>query len=458
MYHEIRSIIRHRGELTDVAIQCGISRGIPMIKMYGSISREYSRYRELLPYTFAQVGRKLPQRKIHINYSSDSSGIQTRDLDLPTALSIYSAINAYEQRDLYAIGELSMDGKISPSDETGALLYILDSRSDLRKASVYGANLIISAETLFPNVEYIQTPTLLHCIRNLEGDIDESNQRGQTVLKNSPNSAIVESSDLPHFLAIALGLNCVVIDEDNYATLPSATARSAHQNEGVYSLELKRLTKAIGRYLEPICYDGAMINGITGITHLQNLLELSKRTGSGCALYLNLTLTDIKDQKIQEQVIKLLSIRTGVIVSIPRCPCGCSKSCSCSTTDRLKYKTFVNGLYESVRIVLRNSDIGRITPPSCWFEGGKKRLMWKSGAEALYSNTENSNLNIISSEGVKKTANHKNIPPELILDTTDHKGQSTFLKYFSEADCLDEEMKATLRRVSRTSLENIELF
>lgn len=84
--------------------------------------------------------------------------------------------------------------------------------------------------------------------------------------------------------------------------------------------------------------------------------------------------------------------------------------------------------------------------------------MWKSGAEALYSNTENSNLNIISSEGVKKTANHKNIPPELILDTTDHKGQSTFLKYFSKADYLDEEMKATLRRVSRTSLENIELF
>lgn len=98
-----------------VHVETDISEGLPMFEMVGRLSTEVREAKERIRSAMRNSGFLLPAKRITVNFSPTFLRKEGNGYDLPTALSIMSALQIIGAKDLdrfLIIGEVGLDGKV----------------------------------------------------------------------------------------------------------------------------------------------------------------------------------------------------------------------------------------------------------------------------------------------------------------------------------------------------------
>jgi magnesium chelatase family protein len=99
-----------------INIQCKVTRGLPSVQIIGLASKALDESKDRVRAAFHSSGLEFPKGRVLVNLSPADLPKEGSCYDLPIALAILQASGIIRpfKSDIYAIGELSLDGMIAP--------------------------------------------------------------------------------------------------------------------------------------------------------------------------------------------------------------------------------------------------------------------------------------------------------------------------------------------------------
>ena len=101
----------------EVQVEVDISSGLPTFEMVGYLSSEVKEAKERVRTALRNSGYVLPPKRITVNLSPADLKKEGSAFDLPIAIAILTSlgyIHKQKTSSYFAVGELSLDGKINP--------------------------------------------------------------------------------------------------------------------------------------------------------------------------------------------------------------------------------------------------------------------------------------------------------------------------------------------------------
>jgi magnesium chelatase family protein len=115
MYYKTKSINIVGIEGKEITIESNISNGIPTFRIIGLSDRSIQESKDRVICALKNSGITIPSKKIRINLAPSEMYKSGTGIDLAIAICIYCNMNALSQRNIYAFGELNMNGDINLS-------------------------------------------------------------------------------------------------------------------------------------------------------------------------------------------------------------------------------------------------------------------------------------------------------------------------------------------------------
>lgn len=184
-----------------VDVEVAFNRGIPFLRLVGLPAASVKESEDRVKSAIRRSGFKWPRKRITVNLAPADLPKSGAGFDLPIALAILAASDALPEdriADWFAMGELSLDGRIRPI--RGALNYALLARklgisriimapANAREAALCDGISAFSAETLLDAVEIISTgeasPVAGRTLETTGYDVDFAEVRGQESAKRA---------------------------------------------------------------------------------------------------------------------------------------------------------------------------------------------------------------------------------------------------------------------------------
>lgn len=129
MFSRIKTAIVYGIDSTLINVETDISEGMPVFEMVGFLGSEVKEAKERVKAALRNSGHNIPLKRITINLSPANLKKSGTQFDLPVAISLLTAMNLIDKEkveDVCVLGELSLDGQISPVK--GVLSMVLRAR------------------------------------------------------------------------------------------------------------------------------------------------------------------------------------------------------------------------------------------------------------------------------------------------------------------------------------------
>lgn len=118
MVARIKTIAFNGINALDIDIQVRLSQGLPSFQIVGLADKAVGESRDRIRNAIESLGFSMPMQRITVNLSPADLVKEGSHYDLPIALAVLLAMEvlpAESLHDLYALGELNLDGKIAPT-------------------------------------------------------------------------------------------------------------------------------------------------------------------------------------------------------------------------------------------------------------------------------------------------------------------------------------------------------
>ncbi len=156
-------------DVIPVTVEVQIMSGLPKFAVVGLADKSVSEARERITSAFHSIGMSLPAKRIIVNLAPADLGKVGTHYDLPIALGIMCALEQIKQLDLddyLVLGELSLDGKISPiSGALPAAWYALNINKGVICPDSCGEVIFWSG-----NQDILPIESLIQLINHFKGD------------------------------------------------------------------------------------------------------------------------------------------------------------------------------------------------------------------------------------------------------------------------------------------------
>jgi len=164
----VRTVAFQGIEVLDIDVQVQILGGFPAFNLVGLPDKAVGESRERVRSALYALGLALPAKRITVNLAPADVLKEGSHFDLPIALALLSAMEVISDEELSrftALGELALDGRISPV--VGVLPAAVN-------ASAHGRGLICPAPqggeaAWAADIEILAAPTLLALINHFKG-------------------------------------------------------------------------------------------------------------------------------------------------------------------------------------------------------------------------------------------------------------------------------------------------
>ena len=168
MVSRVRTVAFQGIEVLDIDVQVQILGGLPAFNLVGLPDKAVGESRERVRSALYALGLALPAKRITVNLAPADVLKEGSHFDLPIALALLSAMEVISDEELSrfaALGELALDGTLSPV--AGVLPAAVN-------ASAHGRGLICPAAqggeaAWAANIEILAAPTLLALINHFKG-------------------------------------------------------------------------------------------------------------------------------------------------------------------------------------------------------------------------------------------------------------------------------------------------
>ncbi len=192
MYAKVRSVSKLEEINSVCAIEVGLSSGIPLIRYIGKVSSQLSMTKEKIPFIFSYLGRKLPNRKIRVNFSSEKL-ISSSHTDLAVTTALYlAAHDLHPDKDIWCVGELEMDGNILPVKNIARTLFTIKMQHNGSQSVLFTPSITTKLMSFYPEIEIVKVKNLIDIFDYFEGKIGNKERS-----EKHNNSASVQFNYLP---------------------------------------------------------------------------------------------------------------------------------------------------------------------------------------------------------------------------------------------------------------------
>jgi magnesium chelatase family protein len=179
-------------EARAVEVQVQISSGLPKFLIVGLPDKAVAESRERVHAALAAIGLSLPPKRITVNLSPADLPKEGSHYDLPIALGLLAAMGAVDRETLagfVAVGELGLDGRLTPSP--GVLLAAMHASS--RSLGLVCPAAQGSEAAWAGDIEIVATPDLIALLNHF---------RGTSVLTPPPPGAAEPAGGGPDLLQV----------------------------------------------------------------------------------------------------------------------------------------------------------------------------------------------------------------------------------------------------------------
>jgi magnesium chelatase family protein len=240
-------------ETKDVAVEVQIASGLPNFVIVGLPDKSIAESKERIRASFSHVGLTLPPRRIIVNLAPSDLQKEGAHYDLPIALGILAALDAFDKNQLqeYVIlGGLSLDALIAPV--VGVLAAALMASSSSRGLICPAAN-SNEASWAGNHLHVLAAPDLVSLVSHFKGETQLSNPtppaikaisapnygdmqdvRGQSLLKRAFEIAAVGHHNI--LMIGPPGAGKSMISQRLMGILPPLTPSEAIETTMIYSL------------------------------------------------------------------------------------------------------------------------------------------------------------------------------------------------------------------------------
>ena len=155
-----------------VEVQCDVTNGLPKFKIVGLPDKEVQESRERIRSAINNSGYKFPTSRITANLAPADLKKRGVGLDLPIACTILKAsqqLNCGELTDTLLIGELGLDGNLSPVE--GALPVATEARDHSNIESIVVPEGNAEEAAIIESLEVLPVKDLQEAVSLLNGDL-----------------------------------------------------------------------------------------------------------------------------------------------------------------------------------------------------------------------------------------------------------------------------------------------
>lgn len=192
MYAKVRSISKLEEINSICTIEVGLSSGIPLIRYIGKVSSQLSMTKEKIPFIFSYLGRRLPNKKIRVNFSSEKL-ISSSHTDLAVTTALYLAVHdLHPDKDIWCVGELEMDGNILPVKNIARTLFTIRIQGNGHQCVLFTPNITNKLKSFYPDIEIVIIKNLRDIFDYFEGKVTDSE-----IPEKYCNSISIQFNDLP---------------------------------------------------------------------------------------------------------------------------------------------------------------------------------------------------------------------------------------------------------------------
>lgn len=153
-----------------VDVQVQLSNGLPVFQIVGLADKAVSESRERVRSAISSLGLALPPKRIIINLAPADLAKEGSHYDLPIALGLLLAMDVIKDEHLdraFALGELSLDGRIQPV--TGVLAASIHASAE--EAGILCPAAQGSEAAWGGNARVLPVPDLMSAVQHLRGDL-----------------------------------------------------------------------------------------------------------------------------------------------------------------------------------------------------------------------------------------------------------------------------------------------
>lgn len=156
----------------EVDVQVAIAKGLPNFTIVGLADKSVSESKERLRSAFYNLGFSLPAERITVNLSPSDLSKEGNHFDLPIALALLGSMNIIDKEQLLntiAIGEITLDGEIKPSNGVlAACMFALEHNKNIIIPKAQEAE----AHIVHDKINVIPASNILDIVKHFKGHLN----------------------------------------------------------------------------------------------------------------------------------------------------------------------------------------------------------------------------------------------------------------------------------------------